>query len=63
MTDTVKVYTHNFLLTAAQCNAQRELAPAMLVQQIIEVSTEHADAIGVGFKNLAADGNLWCSPA
>ena len=59
MTDTVKVYTHNFLLTAAQCNAQRELAPAMLVQQIIEVSTEHADAIGVGFKNLAADGNLW----
>jgi len=59
MTENIKIHTHNYTLTAAQCNAQRELAPAMLVQQIIEVATEHADSLGVGFKNLAADGNLW----
>lgn len=54
-----KIYTHDYKLTAAQCNAQSELAPAMLVQQIIEVATEHADALGVGFRNLATHGTLW----
>lgn len=59
MKDTDKIYVHEYSLTAAQCNAQRELAPAMLVQHIIEVCTEHADALGVGFKQLAANGTLW----
>ena len=54
-----KVYTHRYHLTAAQCNGQRELAPPMLLQHIIEVATEHADALGVGFRNLADDGVLW----
>ncbi len=53
------VYTHAYRLTAAQCNAQSELAPAQLIQQIIEVSTEHADLLGIGFARLEADGNLW----
>lgn len=56
---TQKIHTHRYLLTAAQCNAQSELSPAMLVQHVIEVATEHADALGVGFKQLEADGNLW----
>lgn len=54
-----KVYTRRYHLTAAQCNGQRELSPAMLLQHIIEVATDHADALGVGFRNLAADGVLW----
>lgn len=53
------LYKQHYRLTAAQCNAQMELAPAQLVQQIIEVATLHADALGVGFKRLAEDGNLW----
>lgn len=53
------IYTHTYRLSAAQCNAQRELAPASLVQQIIEVSTEHADMLGIGFERLKEDGNLW----
>lgn len=59
MTQLPVAHTHHYYLTAAQCNAQRELAPAQLVQQIIEVATEHADALGVGFKDLQRDGNLW----
>lgn len=59
MTKLPTLYSHAFHLTAAQCNAQRELAPAQLVQQIIEVATEHADALGVGFKDLQANGTLW----
>lgn len=53
------LYTHNYHLTAAQCNAQSELAPSQLVQQIIEVATEHADILGVGFRDLQRAGNLW----
>ncbi|MCM1482955.1 MAG: thioesterase [Muribaculaceae bacterium] len=53
------VYSHNFMLTAAQCNAQLELSPSMLVQQIIEVATEHADLLGVGFRRLSQGGCLW----
>lgn len=51
--------TVTYRLSAAQCNAQRELAPAQLVQHIIEVATEHADQLDVGFKRLQQDGNLW----
>lgn len=59
MTDLQKLYSHNFRLIAAQCNAQRELAPAQLIQQIIEVATEHADSLDIGFKRLASEGHLW----
>ena len=55
----LKIYSHSYRLIAAQCNAQRELAPAALIQQIIEVATEHADLLGIGFKRLQDDGNLW----
>ena len=51
--------TRTYHLTAAQCNAQRELAPAQLVQQIIEVATEHADALGVGYRELQRSGCTW----
>lgn len=55
----MKEYTREYALSAALCNAQGELAPAQLVQEILEVATEHADALGVGFDRLAEDGNLW----
>lgn len=55
----IKEYTHRYGLTAALCNAQGELAPAQLVMEILEVATEHADALGVGFDRLAEDHNLW----
>lgn len=54
-----KLYTRTYNLTAAQCNAQGELAPAQLVQQIIEVATDHADMLGVGFRDLQRLGILW----
>lgn len=59
MTQLQVLYSHNYHLTAAQCNAQSELAPSQLVQQIIEVATEHADLLGVGFRDLQKNNNLW----
>ncbi len=53
------LYTKNYRLIAAQCNAQSELAPSQLIQQIIEVATEHADLLGVGFRDLRKHGDLW----
>lgn len=55
----LKLHAHTFHLTAAQCNAQRELSPAMLTQLIIECATEHADILGCGFQRLQADGMAW----
>lgn len=52
-------YTHDFCLTAAQCNAQREVAPATLVQQIIDVATEHADILDIGFERMGQNSTLW----
>lgn len=54
-----KVHQHTFTLTAAQCNGQRELSAAGLVQHIIELATEHADLLGCGFARLQSDGMLW----
>ena len=52
-------YTISHRLTAAQCNAQRELAPAQLVQQLIEIATCHADSLDFGFSRLQSLGILW----
>lgn len=52
-------YTVSHSLTAAQCNAQRELAPAQLVQQLIEAATCHADSLDFGFRRLQSLGILW----
>lgn len=46
-------------ICAAQCNAQRELPPAQLVQQIIEAATEHADILGCGFRDLQTTHMAW----
>lgn len=52
-------FTQEYWLTAAQCNAQRELPLSSLIRQIIDVATEHANRIGVGAARLAEDDNTW----
>lgn len=56
---TPSVHSHTYTLTAAQCCAQREMPPAQTVQRIIEVATEHADLLGVGYRTLSLGGCLW----
>lgn len=59
MSETEKEYRHDYYLTAAQCNAQNELSPQMLVQNVIEVATEHANILDIGFSKLSSDKNIW----
>lgn len=51
--------TRTFRLSAAQCNPQRELAPAHLVQYLIETATAHADSLGFGFSRLQELSIIW----
>ena len=57
--DIITEYTHEYCLTAAQCNGQREVSPATLVQQLIDVATEHADILNIGFKRMDSHNSLW----
>lgn len=59
MTQERSLHTHEYNLLAPQCNAQHELAPPQLIQQIIDVATEHADKLGVGFRELQSNDNSW----
>lgn len=54
-----KIHTHSYRLAADHTNAQRELPPALLVRQVIECATEHADILGCGFERLQTDGLAW----
>ena len=50
---------HHFIITAADCNSQREISLAHLVTLIIETATEHANSIGVGFDRMISHGISW----
>ena len=47
-----KVYTHNYFLTAAECDAQRGMSLPLLVERVIETATEHANSLHIGFDDL-----------
>lgn len=49
----------DYFLSAADCNAQREMPLASLVRHIIESATEHANRLNVGYTRLAETGIAW----
>ena len=49
----------DYFLTAAECNAESELALSTLVRHIIESATEHANRLNVGYSRLAETGIAW----
>lgn len=51
--------THTWHITAAGCSAQGQLPLATLVERVIELATDHANMIGVGYDRLIADGCAW----
>ena len=59
MTRFEPVYTRVAFLTAPRCNAQSELSVASLAAEIIEVATEHANMLGIGFSALLPEGIAW----
>ena len=62
MTQEAKIplnHTHNYFLTAGECNAEGEMPVTLLVSRVIEVATEHANALGIGYAALSPRGIGW----
>jgi acyl-ACP thioesterase len=55
----LKEYSIERFLSAAECNAQSEISLPLLAQRLIEVSTAHANALNIGYDRLTPDGNAW----
>lgn len=54
-----KEYTVSYFLSAAECNAQREMSLPLLAQRFLDISTAHANEIGVGYERMLANGAAW----
>jgi medium-chain acyl-[acyl-carrier-protein] hydrolase len=55
----LKEYTHKYFLTAGECNPQQEMPLSLVLERVVEVSTEHANAWGVGYSQLKKDNQGW----
>lgn len=54
-----KEYSQQFYLSAGECNPQAEMPVTLLMNRIIEVATNHANAWGVGYARLIKDDQGW----
>lgn len=52
-------YTEHYFLTAGECDAQSVMPLTLLAQRIIEIATQHANRMGIGYANLKALGIAW----
>lgn len=55
----IKLFKHEYHLTADRCNPQQEMPLGLLVADIIDIATRHANAWGVGYARLVADNQGW----
>lgn len=55
----IKEYKHDYFLTAGECNAEQEMPLTLIAQRVIEVATEHANILGVGYADLIKDNEAW----
>lgn len=54
-----KTHKHTYHLTAGECDATGSLPLTSLTERIIEVATEHANILGIGFSTLVHHGIGW----
>ena len=59
LTDKDLRLTHNYMLTAAECDAGGTISPALMTERIIEVATQHANLLGIGYADLSQHGIGW----
>lgn len=55
----IKEFGRTYFLTAAECNAQGEMPLQLIVERVIEISTLHANAWGVGYAYLIKRNEGW----
>lgn len=52
-------YTHRYFLTAGECDAEGRMPVTLLTARLIEVATEHANALGIGYATLIRHNLAW----
>ena len=52
-------YTHSYILTAGETNAEGRMPLTLLMERVIEVATEHANALGIGYATLIKRNVGW----
>lgn len=52
-------FSRTYFVTPGLCNARRELPLPHLVSDIIEIATDHANRLGIGFKYMTPKGLGW----
>lgn len=54
-----KIHRHTFHLTAGECDANGRISIPTLVERLIEVATEHANILGIGYSKLVTLNIGW----
>lgn len=54
-----RTHQHTYHLTAGECDATGSLPLTTLTERIIEVATEHANILGIGYSTLVTRGIGW----
>lgn len=52
-------YNHSYILTAGESNACGRMPLTLVTERVIEVSTEHANALGIGYSALITKNMGW----
>lgn len=59
MATDISSHTKSVYLTAALCNAQLEMPMPVLTQMVIDIATEHANILNIGYARLVTSGAAW----
>ena len=54
-----KILKREFMVKPSECNAQQSLPLSLLVTQLIDLATDHANQLGIGFLELEPKGLGW----
>lgn len=52
-------YTHSYILTAGESNASGQMPLTLVAERVIEIATEHANALGIGYSALIKRNMGW----
>lgn len=59
MTTAQKHHRHSYVLIAGESNAEGRMPLTLVTERIIEVATEHANALGIGYATLIKENIGW----
>ena len=54
-----EVFSKDYFLTAGESNAEGRMPLTLVAERVIEVATEHANSLGIGYANLIKSNIGW----